>query len=172
MIESATTTFQVPKEFSYTLGVVFAIVLHYVVLSFWTMRHRVKYYTKEHLEKFRHLHKEHQVRTGAMGYPDYGNGVYSQKLSYKDWFNFNCVLRVHQNAVELIPAAVISLLAVGLFNPILSVFTGLIFLAVRFHYGQCYMNKAQGVETAGLISIAIIVGNIGFALMRVYGVLF
>ena len=26
----------------------------------------------------------------GMGYPDMGAGIFSRKLSYKDWFEFNC----------------------------------------------------------------------------------
>lgn len=34
------------------------------------------------------------------GYPDTGSGLYSKKLSYKDWFEFNLTQRVHANFLE------------------------------------------------------------------------
>jgi hypothetical protein len=33
-------------------------------------------------------------------YPDMGNGRYSEKLSYKEWFEFNNAIRVHYNYIE------------------------------------------------------------------------
>jgi len=33
--------------------------------------------------------KEIKEKVPKGGYPDCGNGVYADKLSYKDWFEFN-----------------------------------------------------------------------------------
>jgi len=41
-------------------------------------------------KNFGNLHlKEMKEKIPRGGYPDCGNGVYSDKLSYKDWFYFN-----------------------------------------------------------------------------------
>ena len=34
------------------------------------------------------------------GYPDHGNGFYGDKLSYKDWFEFQLQQRSHKNFLE------------------------------------------------------------------------
>jgi hypothetical protein len=38
-----------------------------------------------------------------MGFPDCGSGRYSEKLDYKDWYDFNNAQRVHMNYVEQLP---------------------------------------------------------------------
>ena len=53
------------------------------------------------MEKY--FQAEHKKATGyditANGYPDMGNGLYSQKLSYKDWYDFNVLQRIHMNCL-------------------------------------------------------------------------
>jgi len=52
-------------------------------------------------DNFGEIHKKatgKEVEEG--GYPDMGSGVYSMKLSYKDWYDFNNGQRVHLNYVE------------------------------------------------------------------------
>jgi Predicted membrane protein len=55
--------------------------------------------------------KECGVPPPSNGYPDHGNGRYSEKLSYKDWFMLNNSYRAHSNFVEslgvIIPATLI-----------------------------------------------------------------
>ena len=34
------------------------------------------------------------------GYPDCGNGIYADKLSYEDWYKFNKKQRGHLNFLE------------------------------------------------------------------------
>ena len=54
-------------------------------------------------KNFDELHKKSfPGSSGApqQGYPDMGCGLYSEKLSYKDWFTFNLAARVHGNFLE------------------------------------------------------------------------
>lgn len=164
---------QIPTEFGYTIFTAVAIILHYTILGFWTVKERRKVFKMDFLLKHhKESHKAAGIKIPAMGYPDYGCGIYSKSLSYKDWFNFNCALRVHQNGLELITSAVVSVLALGLFNPMFSVISGILYLVARIHYGFCYMNHAKGVEAAGLFSIAIIAANALFTLYNIFGAAF
>ena len=43
-----------------------------------------------------------------------GNGRYSAKLSYKDWFEFNNVQRIHYNYLESVACVITWLLIAGL----------------------------------------------------------
>ena len=63
--------------------------------------------------------KEHEQaypgkNIGRGGYPDMGCGRYSEKLSYKDWFNFNSRQRVHYNMLENLTQIVACTLIAGL----------------------------------------------------------
>lgn len=71
------------------------------------------------MEKF--FAADHKKATGNEiaegGYPDIGSGLYSQKLSYADWYHFNILQRIHLNYLESLPLALTSLLAAGLYRP-------------------------------------------------------
>ena len=56
-----------------------------------------------------------EIATG--GFPDCGEGRYSEKLPYKDWFIFNQTHRVHVNFVEALPAIITIILFSGLYIP-------------------------------------------------------
>ena len=46
-----------------------------------------------------------------------GNGWYSQKLTYKQWFEFNLAQRVHYNFIENCIIIVFLILIAGIRNP-------------------------------------------------------
>jgi len=53
------------------------------------------------MSQFDEIHeKEVGGKAPALGYPDTGNGRYSAKLSYGDWFSFNNWQRVQYNFLE------------------------------------------------------------------------
>ena len=54
-----------------------------------------------------------------------GTGIYSEKLSYLNWIEFNKAVRVHQSSVENISSAITLILIGGLYFPIISASCGL-----------------------------------------------
>mmetsp|Transcript_21366 Transcript_21366/g.26294 ORF Transcript_21366/g.26294 Transcript_21366/m.26294 type:complete len:113 (+) Transcript_21366:3-341(+) len=44
--------------------------------------------------------KQSDTRNLKSGYPDMGNGVYADKLSYKDWITWNKMSRAHSNFLD------------------------------------------------------------------------
>ena len=64
---------------------------------------RLKYFNKEFMAQFTTEHVKN-IGEGSFpapgGFPDTGNGIYADKLSYEEWLNFNLAIRVHQNFVE------------------------------------------------------------------------
>lgn len=55
------------------------------------------------MSKFDEIHeREVGGKAPALGYPDTGNGRYSNDLSYADWFSFNNFQRVQYNFLEQI----------------------------------------------------------------------
>ena len=64
------------------------------------------------------------------GYPDHGDGLYGDMLSYKDWYEFTLDQRGHKNFLEQVTIIVFLLLVIGMVYPILSlVFAGINFVA-------------------------------------------
>ena len=51
------------------------------------------------------------------GYPDCGQGIYSEKLAYKDWVQFNLNQRAHKNFIENLASFCFTIIAVGIAMP-------------------------------------------------------
>lgn len=115
-------------------------------------------------ENFGKLHnQDFKSEIKAQGYPDMGSGVYSQKLSYKDWYTFNCAQRVHLNFVESIATYLILLLVAGLYNPIVTAILGATLIVGRIIYGIGYMiSPILRVPGALIVDIGL-VGLTGLA---------
>ena len=59
---------------------------------FFTSGIRRKIYTNKFMDNFKDTHKQAtgSDSIGQGGYPDTGNGWYSQDLPYKDWYMMSC----------------------------------------------------------------------------------
>jgi hypothetical protein len=67
-------------------------------------------YAEEHKKKF-------SSEIDKQGYPDMGNGLFSQQLSYSDWVDFNNAQRVHYKVIEESGPFLACALATGLIYP-------------------------------------------------------
>ena len=83
------------------------IMFHYTMTGFLVPgAARKKAFTPEFMEQnFKVEHERHFGDTKAKdlpkgGYPDMGSGRYSEKLSYKEWFDFNKAQRIHYHYLE------------------------------------------------------------------------
>ena len=74
-----------------------------------------------------------------MGYPDMGAGIFSRALPYRQWFEFNCAQRVHQNNVEHLAWTMPSFLIGGLFFPRTAAALGTVVIGGREIYRYGYM---------------------------------
>uniref|UniRef100_A0A7S3TJ23 Uncharacterized protein n=1 Tax=Strombidinopsis acuminata TaxID=141414 RepID=A0A7S3TJ23_9SPIT len=85
------------------------------------------------------------------GWPDNGEGYYSRKLSYKDWYEFNSAMRAHQNLVEAMPYNTILVLLAGLIVPRLALFTSSLNVFARFIYSCLYVKYGPRGRWVGII---------------------
>ncbi len=65
------------------------------------------------------------------GYPDCGNGVYADKLTYEEWFRFNKVNRGHLNFLESVTIVTFVILVSGLEFPRAAVILGSLYALFR-----------------------------------------
>ncbi|OMH85368.1 Microsomal glutathione S-transferase 3 [Zancudomyces culisetae] len=84
-------------------------------------------------------------------YPDMGSGRYSDKLSDKEWVEFNSIIRVHQNYVEQLPIAVGSVLMGGLYFPKFTAILGGVYVLSRLMYAYGYSNFGPNGRLTGAI---------------------
>jgi len=100
-------------------------------------RLRKKYFTPAYLSK--HWPGLKGVKSG---YPDMGQGRFSDKLTDEEWLAFNCAQRVHQNYLEQLTAILAALLISGLSFPRLAFVAGILYVVGRALYGIGY--RANG----------------------------
>mmetsp|Transcript_5909 Transcript_5909/g.4217 ORF Transcript_5909/g.4217 Transcript_5909/m.4217 type:complete len:156 (+) Transcript_5909:248-715(+) len=110
------------------------------------MVQRFKTFTKEFTEK-EDLDRWHKLHLGqdsplpAYGYPDMGAGHYSRKLPYKEWFEFNCLQRVHGNSLEHMVWVLPALLVSGAFMPRFTLAMGCTYVTGRELYRIGYTSN-------------------------------
>ncbi len=96
----------------------------------------------------------------ADGYPDTGSGRYSQKLTYKQWYEFSSAQRAHYNFLEWIASTLALLLIAGVYFPIPSAALGLAIFLGRLIYAIGYvMGGPQGRLIGVLINDLAFLGT-------------
>merc|ERR1712046_92859 len=113
---------------------------------------RGKAFPAEFMEQFK---EEHQKAFGegsapiAGGFPDCGDGRFSDKLEYKKWVEDSNAHRAQRNAVEQLPMQVVFLLVEGLFFPILTVFVSWLLVGARLIYIISYVKSGSDARRFG-----------------------
>eukprot|EP01017_Pseudomicrothorax_dubius_P037616 TRINITY_DN5537_c0_g1_i4.p1 TRINITY_DN5537_c0_g1~~TRINITY_DN5537_c0_g1_i4.p1 ORF type:complete len:199 (-),score=37.01 TRINITY_DN5537_c0_g1_i4:139-735(-) len=116
---------------------------------------RGRIYNKQYMESnFGEIHKKtFGSNIQREGYPDMGNGFYSTKLGYKEWYKFNCGQRAHYQFVEHIGTIIPLLLITGLTFTKLSIILGVLNIVGRVLYSYGYISGGPTgrLRGAGLI---------------------
>ncbi len=92
-----------------------------------------------------------------IGFPDMGNGYYSKKLSYADWYRFNNAQRVHYNFMEALPFVLILLFIAGLKQPLAALILGCIYFVGRIIYTIGYIKGGPNLRMIGATPNFIVV---------------
>eukprot|EP01017_Pseudomicrothorax_dubius_P006395 TRINITY_DN11813_c0_g1_i2.p1 TRINITY_DN11813_c0_g1~~TRINITY_DN11813_c0_g1_i2.p1 ORF type:complete len:181 (-),score=3.62 TRINITY_DN11813_c0_g1_i2:46-588(-) len=127
---------------------------------------RRKHFNNEFMEKnFKEEHtKSVSCEVPVEGYPDTGSGRYSQKLSYKNWLEFNSVQRAQLNFVEVINFIVPATLIAGVKYPLAATMIGGTHLLGRILYSRGYRSKGpRGRFLGAILNFASVIGQCGLA---------
>lgn len=113
--------------------------------------------------------EEHKNATGKEiekgGYPDMGNGKYSAKLSYEDWYRFNNAQRAHYNFVEFAPSCFVMLFISGIYFAVATAVLGLALFIGRLIYSIGYAKGGPAGRLVGaIIGDLVILGLLGLSL--------
>lgn len=149
-------TLSLSRDYGLVIIAAAAVGLECLVTGFIVMsRARNASFSKEFMKKnFEELHKkEIGGPIGDSGYPDMGCGRYAEKLSYKEWVQFNNATRAHYNFVEQIGIVVPAILISGLAYPCLSALCGLVYFVGRalYAFGYTTSKGAKGRMVGGII---------------------
>ena len=102
-----------------------------------------------------------------------GAGMYSRMLGYKEWFEFNCAQRVHQNNVEHLSWTLPLFIVNGVFFPTFTAGLGGVVIAGRELYRMGYMSPegpTSKIREIGAVPLNICellaILSLSFAFMR------
>jgi len=148
-------------EFGWVIVVLAITAFHVVITGAPIGSLRRKLFSKEFFAK-----KFPEIKDPPRnGYPDMGNGFYSQKLTHEDWVAFNNAQRAHYNFIEAAASAVALILGAGLFYPRVAAVLGLVYNVGRLLYSLGYRSLGpKGREIGAFIHNPALVGLFGTAL--------
>ena len=143
-----------------------AIALQCIITGFIPDRRRNRFFNQAFLEK--HFADQHLQETGAPivkgGYPDMGNGRYAEKLSYREWYEFNLSQRVHYNFIEHIASVLILLILGGIALPTAAGWLGWAYFIGRVFYTAGYLMKGPKGRLVGALIVDLsFIGLVGVA---------
>ncbi len=117
------------------------------------------------------LQEQHKKDFGAAinnnGYPDTGNGRYSEHLDYDQWVGFNNAQRAHNNMIEVSAPVLACLIVSGLFQPEVCAGMGFAFAVGRIIYAIGYLSK-KGADGRLFGAVIGSLGTYGLYLITIY----
>ena len=120
------------------------IAIQLLVIIYIVIKKRVDIFKGRFMKQFEEEHKKaFSLPAAKLGYPDTGNGRYSKKLSYKEWYIFNCAQRIHHNYLEGFALVVVTSLASGILYPSLTFSLQVAYLIGRSLYSVGYLKGAD-----------------------------
>jgi len=160
---TTTTVIELSRDYGLVLLASTAIISQYFVtplIVIGPVRKRI--FNKDYLNKnFGQVHrKEIGGDVPVLGYPDLGNGRFSQLLSYKDWMALNSAYRIHLNFGEGIGIIVPFTLIASLKFPRTAAYLALGYFVSRIIYAVGYTKKPDA-RRASFWSIACITCAMG-----------
>mmetsp|Transcript_90069 Transcript_90069/g.124333 ORF Transcript_90069/g.124333 Transcript_90069/m.124333 type:complete len:175 (+) Transcript_90069:27-551(+) len=142
-----------PEEYPYVMGIAAVIAFECLLVGFLVAGgKRQSAFNADFMKQFDEQHAAAFPGTKAPkgGYPDHGTGIYSQKLSYADWYTFNLRQRAHKNFIEQLTVVCIFTLLAGLFTPQYAIILGSIYAVGRLIGTLGYIKSAQ-MRVPGMI---------------------
>ena len=166
-LAATAATWTLPSTFGWVIIAGVLIGLEIILIGFVIPGGARKVFTKEFMEE--HFGEEHKNATGKEiekgGAPDMGSGRYSQKLSYKEWYDFNNAQRAHYNYVEFAPTTLVWLFCAGIYFPIPAAALGLAVFIFRAIYSVGYARGGPAGRTIGAVgNDLVLLGLLGLSL--------
>ena len=156
-----------PKEYPLVVLSCVLLCIECFLLGFTVIPARMTAFNKDFMAKFDAEHEKAfpGEKPSVGGWPDDGNGRYSAKLPYKQWFDFNNAMRAHLNMVESMPIILGFILVGGLVLPQYAYITGFCQVVSRIIYSVLYKISGPKGRMAGALLGAVTLYPLGFAAM-------
>ena len=147
-----------PEFYPWVLLTAGMVSFECVIIGFTAGGSRGKLFSTEFMQThFSEAHKKaFKKAPPSGGYPDHGNGVYGDKLTYKDWFEFSIAQRAHKNFLEQVTIVVFSILAAGVTLPYVAVAVGALYFIGRLIFAIGYIRRSSEGTSKGRVLGTII----------------
>lgn len=163
-----------PELFPWVLVVMTAISAQCFMIPFlYTVRVRAQVFNPLFMQQFEAEHKAafpEDTTTPPIGFPDMGNGYFSKKLEYKDWYRFNNAQRVHYNFIEALPFVLVLIFISALRLPLAALILACLYFVLRLIYTLGYALGGPSMRVIGAFpNIAVVLALFGLSLYTVAG---
>ena len=109
-------------------------ILVYIVFNFSGGSMRGKHFNPKFMAGFEEELAKISKKPPPLGVPDCGNGKFSEKLSHKDWLEYNTVMYLAQSAIQSIYANLLITLTLGIYSNAAGIIVGLFLIVYRIAY--------------------------------------
>jgi len=160
------------ENLAFALSSIAGIAIQCILVGFFAIGgKRGKMFSQEMLEE--HFGEQHWHAFGEKvpkgGYPDMGCGRYAEKLSYKDWFNFNSAQRVHYNFLEQVASIMVLIFITALIYPVLAGYLGWAYFVGRLVFAIGYLRLGPRGRIIGITIIDLaMLGLFGASITAIY----
>ena len=150
--EIAATASKDTTYFALTLLGLSGIAIVYTITAMSVGMKRGKIFTKEFMSQFEEECQEALGHSAPMGgNPDDGNGYFSRKLSYADWYEFNNYQRSHLNFLETIMPVVVCVFITSINQALWACISVFVLLIGRICYAIGYQKGGPKGRLVGAI---------------------
>ena len=109
-------------------------IVLYLIFNFTGGAMRGKHFNPKFMAQFEPELAKVSKKPPPLGVPDCGNGKFSEKLSHKDWLEYNTVMFLAQSAIHSIYANLFVTLALGIYSNAAGIVVGLFLIVYRIAY--------------------------------------
>ena len=148
-----------PAGYNEPIRAALIISLVYQATGWLVTRARGIYFNKTFMQdNFGELHQKYYKSDPVVGgYPDCGDGRYSDKLSFEGWYKFNSAVRAYLNFTEWILASIAATLLSGLFFPTYGAYLGYAVAFGRALYALGYLfSPGKRMAGAAIAEISVL----------------
>ena len=130
-------------------------MIQYVVTVYAvTMRTRISIYRRRFMSKFDELHKKtmpQSAKAPEFGYPDTGNGYYSKRLPYPEWFKMGNAQRCQINFLEHLNYVILAPLLISLSHTTAALVVAVMIFFGRFIFTVSYYTGGPSARLPGAL---------------------
>ena len=147
---------EVPDELPYILLCVTILAIECIIVGYFAViPARARIFNIQYMSNFFDDHKnmsDDAVPTCMPGgFPDSGNGFYSDKLEYKQWYELNNGIRVQANFIESMPQAICFLIVGAFAYPKIALGVGALNCLTRPLYVKNYLSGGPNKRILGAV---------------------